>query len=77
MPMTIPAIRAPGSGAQTFLVHLTSGDLVAGCYTVQFLRPRADGDIVPIHPGGEGRGRPTPSIIWSVPVAPARPLLRR
>ena len=63
MPMTIPAIRAPRPGAQTFLVHLTGGGLVDGRYAVRFLRSRADGDIVPVHPGGEGRGRPKPSIM--------------
>ncbi|MXY65740.1 hypothetical protein F4212_03270 [Candidatus Poribacteria bacterium] len=64
MPMTIPAAPAPRAGAQTFLVHLLGGGLADTRYAVQHYRSRADGDIVPIHPGEEKKkGKPRPSIM--------------
>ena len=57
-------IRAPGRGAQTFLVHLLGGGLADIRYAVTHFRSRAEGDIVPVHPeGSTGKGKPRPSIM--------------
>ena len=57
-------IRVPGHGARTFLVHLPGGGLADIRYAVTRFRSRADGDIVPVHPGGSnGKGKPRPTIM--------------
>ena len=57
-------IKAPGRGAQTFLVHLLGGGLADVRYAVTRFMSRANGDIVPVHPeGAQGRGKPKPLIM--------------
>ena len=58
------SIKAPGRGAQTFLVHLLGGGLADVRYAVTRFMSRANGDIVPVHPEGtQGRGKPKPLIM--------------
>ena len=49
------ATLKPRGDAQTFLTHFVGGGLEDDRYVFQRFVSRADGQIVPIHPGGPAR----------------------
>ena len=73
---TMQATLNPRGDAQTFLTHFVGGGLEDDRYVIQRFVSKADGEIVPVHPGGrarQGRRKVRGTIVTAKAVEKMRP----